>query len=109
MIIQKVAMPLIILAIVTDKELLQAKVEEIFNTCAQAIITGADPGPALDNTWYYRFDPEAGSGSRAWVRAQSFANWLLSSRRGQRIARGTFQEINQPSAKFPRGGLPETT
>jgi len=61
----------------------------------------------MDNTWYYRYDLEGGSGSLAWVQAPAFAQWLLHSGRSQRIARGTFPEMNQPSDKFSRGAVRE--
>ncbi|MGB9803096.1 amidase domain-containing protein [Desulfofundulus sp.] len=61
----------------------------------------------MDGTWYYRYDRNGGSGSRAWVQTEAFANWLLYSGRARRIARGTFQELNQPGNNFPRGAVRE--
>lgn len=61
----------------------------------------------MDGVWYYRYDRDSGSGSQAWVQAESFTEWLLYSGRGQRIARGTFPELNNPGAKFPQGAVRE--
>lgn len=59
----------------------------------------------MDGIWYY--DRKDKSGSQAWVRAEAFGDWLLYSGRGQRVARGTFPELNQPNDKFPRGAVRE--
>ncbi|NPV74013.1 MAG: amidase domain-containing protein [Pelotomaculum sp.] len=59
----------------------------------------------MDGIWYY--DYRENSGSQAWVRAESFGDWLVYSGRGRRIAGGTFPELNQPSAAFPRGAVRE--
>ncbi|MDQ0287153.1 hypothetical protein J2Z49_002272 [Desulfofundulus luciae] len=61
----------------------------------------------MDGTWYYRYDRNGGSGSRAWVQTEAFASWLLYSGHARRIARGTFPELNQPGVKFPRGAVRE--
>ncbi|WP_035106270.1 amidase domain-containing protein [Desulfovirgula thermocuniculi] len=61
----------------------------------------------MDGTWYYRYDRQGGSGSRAWVQTEAFARWLLYSGRARRIARGTFAQVNQPTAAFPRGAVRE--
>ncbi|HHW43940.1 hypothetical protein GFC01_09680 [Desulfofundulus thermobenzoicus] len=61
----------------------------------------------MDGAWYYRYDRNGGSGSRAWVQTEAFASWLLYSGRSQRIARGTFPELNQPAGRFPRGAVGE--
>lgn len=61
----------------------------------------------MDGAWRYLFDRDGGSASRAWVQAEAFGDWLLYSGRGQRVARGTFPEVNQPSAKFPTGAIRE--
>jgi len=61
----------------------------------------------MDGAWYYRHDREGGSGSLAWVQAEAFAEWLSYSGRGQRIAWGTFPEMNQPDAKFSCGAVRE--
>ncbi len=55
--------------------------------------------------WFY--DRKSNSGSLAWVRAEAFGDWLLYSGRGQRVERGTFPELHQPSEKFPRGAVRE--
>jgi len=59
----------------------------------------------MDGIWYYA--QEDNSGSQAWVRAESFGDWLLYSGYGRRVARGTFPELNQPGAGFPRGAVRE--
>lgn len=59
----------------------------------------------MDGVWY--FEQLDRAGSQAWVRAETFGDWVLYSGRGQRVARGTFPELNQPDAKFPRGAVRE--
>lgn len=49
-----------------------------------------------DGTWYCR----GGSGSSAWVRTTSFAQWLQYSGTAKKIAKGTFRELNQPNDQF---------
>jgi len=61
----------------------------------------------MDGAWYCRYDREGGSGSRAWVQAEAFADWLLSNGWGQLLARGAFPEMNQPGSKFSRGAVRE--
>lgn len=61
----------------------------------------------VDGAWYYSHDREGGSGSRAWVQTEAFADWLLYNGRGQRLARGAFPEMNQPSSEFSRGAVRE--
>lgn len=59
----------------------------------------------MDGIWYC--DSKDKSGSEAWLRAEAFGDWILYSGRGQRVDRGTFPELNQPSAKFPQGSVRE--
>lgn len=59
----------------------------------------------MDGIWFY--DRADNSGSQAWARAETFGDWLLYSGRGQRVARGTFPELNQPGDKFPGGAVRE--
>lgn len=61
----------------------------------------------LDGSWYYCIDQDGFSGSQAWLRAPDFCDWLLYGGRGQRIAWGTFPELNRPSKKFPSGAVRE--
>lgn len=59
----------------------------------------------MDYIWFY--DRKDNSASQAWARAETFGDWLLYSGRGQRVERGTFQELNQPTSKFPKGAIRE--
>jgi len=61
----------------------------------------------MDGTWYYRYDRRGGSGSRAWVQTEAFASWLLYQGRARCLARGTFNELNGPDKKYPRGAVRE--
>ncbi|HHY46877.1 MAG TPA: amidase domain-containing protein [Firmicutes bacterium] len=55
-------------------------------------------GLPMDWTWYYRFSPLGGGGSRAWVQTEGFAGYLLNNGRARRIARGTWSDIIQQGA-----------
>ncbi|MDF9407992.1 amidase domain-containing protein [Pelotomaculum isophthalicicum JI] len=59
----------------------------------------------MDDNWFYNLNE--GAGSQAWVRAETFGDWLVYSGWGQRLARGTFQELNTPGEKYPRGAVRE--
>ncbi|MCL6634628.1 MAG: amidase domain-containing protein [Peptococcaceae bacterium] len=73
------------------------------NFVSQCLAEGG--GIPMDGIWFY--DRGSASGSQAWVRAESFGDWLVYSGRGRRLARGTFPELNQPGGKFPRGAVRE--
>ncbi|HOV79058.1 MAG TPA: amidase domain-containing protein [Bacillota bacterium] len=59
----------------------------------------------MDYIWFY--DKKDNSASQAWARAETFGDWLLYTGRGRRVERGTFQELNQPTPKFPKGAVRE--
>jgi len=59
----------------------------------------------MDGNWFY--DWKEGAGSQAWVRAETFGDWLVYSGRGRRLARGTFQELSTPNEKYPLGAVRE--
>lgn len=59
----------------------------------------------MDGIW--RYNRADSSGSRAWVQAESFGDWVLYGGCGQRVARGTFSELNSPGEEFPRGAVRE--
>jgi len=62
-------------------------------------------GLPMDGNWFY--NRNEGAGSQAWVRAETFGDWLVYSGWGRRLARGTFEELNTPNEKYPRGAVRE--
>jgi hypothetical protein len=61
----------------------------------------------LDGSWFYNFDEKGFNGSQAWVRADSFCNWLQYSGHGRLLAQGTFPELIKPAQKQPAGVIGE--
>lgn len=59
----------------------------------------------MDGAWFYLRDRRGGEGSQAWVRAHTFADWIIYNGRGKRAARGNFCEVNNPTSEFPAGAI----
>jgi hypothetical protein len=59
-------------------------------------------GMQMTSNWYYS---NKHGGSEAWVRADSFKNFLVYRGYGQIIARGGFKELSLPNSRFPNGAF----
>ncbi|WP_315114770.1 amidase domain-containing protein [uncultured Clostridium sp.] len=59
-----------------------------------------------DGTWYCAYNKFGGSeGSKAWVNADAFKNYLIYSGKGALIKKGTFEKLIVPDEKFPCGAV----
>ncbi|WP_339159140.1 amidase domain-containing protein [Paenibacillus sp. FSL W8-0186] len=61
-------------------------------------------GGGLPMTGSWRYFAKKG-GSEAWIRTDSFYNFLIYSGYGKLLARGHFRDIIAPSAKYPDGAI----
>lgn len=59
-------------------------------------------GLPMSSTWAYRYKQ---GGTVAWVRTDSFKNFLLYSGYAKLVARGSYDEIAKPTKKFPETAL----
>lgn len=69
------------------------------NFASQALYEGG--GFKKNGTWNYR----AGKGSRAWINAQGFKDYLLYSGRGELIARGKYSDVYKASYQLRPGDI----
>lgn len=69
------------------------------NFASQALYEGG--GFKKNQTWNYR----AGKGSRAWVNAEGFKDYLLNSGRGSLIARGKYKDVYQSAFELRPGDM----
>lgn len=54
-------------------------------------------GLPFDGTWHCRYNKYSGAdGSKAWVNADAFRNYVLYSGKGQLIKKGSFQQLIKP-------------
>lgn len=63
-------------------------------------------GIPMDSAWHYGYGSRKG-GSKAWVETDAFASHLVASGMARLLARGSFREVQTPTARFPRGALAE--
>lgn len=59
-------------------------------------------GLPMRGGWYYRYKQ---GGSTAWVRTDSFKNFLVYSGYGKIIARGLYSDVVKPTTKNPTGAI----
>lgn len=69
------------------------------NFASQALFEGG--GFKKNQTWNYR----AGKGSRAWINAQGFKDYLLYSGRGSLIARGKYPDVYKAAFDLRPGDM----
>jgi hypothetical protein len=71
---------------------------------ASQVIGDPTEGGGLQMTANWRYWYSFG-GSHPWVQTDRFSKFLLSSGYGQLVAKGTFEEVTQPSEKYPYGAI----
>ncbi|WP_379391105.1 amidase domain-containing protein [Paenibacillus lentus] len=71
---------------------------------ASQVVGDEEEGGGLPKTGAWRYFSRKG-GSEAWIRTDSFYNFILYSGYGKLLARGHFRDIVAPSAKYPAGAL----
>ncbi|WP_110933501.1 amidase domain-containing protein [Paenibacillus bouchesdurhonensis] len=71
---------------------------------ASQVVGDEEEGGGLPKTGGWRYFSKKG-GSEAWIRTDSFYNFLVYSGYGKLLARGNFRDIVAPSAKYPNGAL----
>ncbi|MEJ8544634.1 amidase domain-containing protein [Brevibacillus borstelensis] len=59
-------------------------------------------GLPMKHGWRYKYNQ---GGTVAWVRTDSFKNFLIHSGYGTLIARGAYDEVAKPTKKFPQSAL----
>jgi hypothetical protein len=70
---------------------------------ASQVIGDAEGGNLpMTSGWYYRSKQ---GGSESWVRTDSFKGFLLYSGYGRLIARGSFNQVLRPNARFQHGAF----
>ncbi|RXM73794.1 amidase domain-containing protein [Clostridium tetani] len=64
-------------------------------------------GIPADYTWFSHSSKKEGVfvGSKAWVNADAFKNYILYSGKGQLIKKGTFKELSSSTDKHPNGAF----
>ncbi|TXK84266.1 amidase domain-containing protein [Paenibacillus sp. N3.4] len=69
---------------------------------ASQVLGDKDEGGGLKmkSGWHYRSE-----GSQAWVRTDTFKNFLLHSGYGSLVAKGYFTDVVKPTEKYPGGAL----
>lgn len=76
------------------------------NFASQVLGDSEGGGLKQDKTWYCRLSKYgSGSGSSAWVNADSFKRYLTYSGKGVVIKKGTYKELALPQANFPNGAV----
>jgi hypothetical protein len=75
---------------------------------ASQVIGDSAEGGGLPMTSNWHYDNKQG-GSEAWVRTDSFKNFLVYHGYGHIIARGSFKELNTPSSRYPNGAFANMT
>jgi hypothetical protein len=61
-------------------------------------------GLMQDGGWHFSYSKNGnGAGSRAWVNADGFKDYLLYSGKGTVIKRGNFKELTTPTPEYPNG------
>ncbi len=76
------------------------------NFVSQVLGDGDAGGLPMDSAWCYDYASTKG-GSEAWVETDAFRSHLLSSGTARLISRGSYRDVLEPSARFPRGALAE--
>lgn len=71
---------------------------------ASQVVGDEEEGGGLPKTGGWRYFSRKG-GSEAWIRTDSFYNFLIYSGYGKLLGRGNFRDIVTPSAKHPNGAL----
>jgi hypothetical protein len=71
---------------------------------ASQVIGDSTEGGGLKMTSYWNYQYKVG-GSEAWIRTDSFKNFLVNRGYGRIIARGSFKELWSSSVKYPQGAL----
>jgi hypothetical protein len=59
-------------------------------------------GLPMTSNWHYH---NKQGGSEAWVRTDSFKDFLVNSGYGHIISKGSFKELNTPSSRYPKGAF----
>jgi hypothetical protein len=73
------------------------------NFASQVIGDPAEGGGLpMTSSWYYRYK---NGGSEAWVRTDSFKNFLVYRGYGRIVAKGSFKDLFKPNARFPKGAF----
>jgi hypothetical protein len=73
------------------------------NFASQVIGDSAEGGGLpMTSNWYYH---NIQGGSEAWVRTDSFKDFLVYSGYGYIIARGSFNELNTSNSRYPKGAF----
>lgn len=63
-------------------------------------------GLRQDGTWFCNYKKYGGSeGSKAWVNASSFKNYLLYSGKGSLIMKGNYRTLTKPLPNSPKGAV----
>ena len=76
------------------------------NFISQVIGDKEGGGLPFDGAWYHTYPKHGrGSGTKAWLNAGAFKNYLIYSGKGSLIRRGTFQEIVKSSEGNMSGAL----
>lgn len=75
------------------------------NFVSQVLADKEAGGLPTDYVWYYSHSISGRGGSRAWVQAETFANYLQHSGRATQIARGLFHEVTAPTSDSPEGAI----
>ena len=61
-------------------------------------------GLPFDGTWYCRYHKYGGGeGSKAWVNADAFRNYLIYSGKGNLIKKGSFEDLIKPNDNYSCG------
>jgi len=74
------------------------------NFVSQVLGDSKAGGIPHDSVWYYDYASSRG-GSKAWVETDALAAHLTESGMARLLARGSFREVQAPTARFPRGAL----
>ncbi len=76
------------------------------NFVSQVIGDKEGGGLPQDGTWFCKYKIYGGAeGSRAWVNASSFKNYLIYSGKGSIIMRGNFENLTKPLPNSPKGAI----
>jgi len=70
------------------------------NFASQVLGDKEGGGLRMKSGWHYR-----SGGSVAWIRTDSFKNFLLYSGYGKLVAKGFFSEVVKPTEKYPGGAF----
>ncbi|AZK48118.1 hypothetical protein EIM92_19685 [Paenibacillus lentus] len=71
---------------------------------ASQVVGDEEEGGGLPKTGAWRYFFKKG-GSEAWIRTDSFYNFILYSGYGKLLAKGHFRDMITPSTKYPNGAI----